>query len=235
MSDDQFRAPDASPAEPNDGQDSPELPAAAPWFSNPPPLWLLLLTAVFSVMVVYSHSFPLGLRYPNPLGACSVWPVCLVIIAADYCARLVRLIARRRRKTQVWRWLCTPVLITTAFSARATDWPLLVRFERSLPAFEVAATQLLRGPVTASESLEDMREGMGFPVFVPYRQRIGSYDIKSVSVFPQERVVFFMTGGFFRGGWGFVYDPLGRDPEVRDICCIRRLAPGWSAFSFAKP
>ncbi len=80
-----------------------------------------------------------------------------------------------------------------------------------------------------------MCKGDGFRHFKYYGKKVGNDAIECVSVFPQERIVYFQTGSSFRSAWGFVYDSDGRNPEVRNICCTASMAPGWSVFYHAMP
>ena len=79
-----------------------------------------------------------------------------------------------------------------------------------------------------------MHQGVWCAEFAYYDRSVGSFRVHSVSVFPRDGVVYFLTGGFFREGWGFMYDPQGHNPEI-PFLETRPICPGWSVFDFAKP
>lgn len=164
---------------------------------------------------------------------CLIWPV-TVLIAVDYAVRLIGCLARRRFTPRNIRWYVVPALALLAFWASSTESLIRARFTRSHSEFETAALQLLQGKPSADESLAAMHAGDGWLMFDRYSKRVGSYDVDSVSVFPNERLVFFMTDGVFRSGWGYLYNPLNQNAEIRDVY-TRPLGDGWYTFTFSKP
>ena len=61
---------------------------------------------------------------------------------------------------------------------------------------------------------------------------MGDYHVREVAVFPDEHAVFLTTGGFFRSGWGFLYDPDGHVARVPME--LSALGDGWFTFAYAK-
>ncbi len=201
---------------------------------RPPSIWLLLLTTLLAAKVAYARSTPTPYLGESLIFACVFWPVTIVIVA-DYLIRFIGSIASHRFRWKDWRWYVTPIVFGLAIGASKTNWLLSARFMRSLPDFQAAAVaELRRGHPSTQESLEEMRRGNGWPLFESYGKSVGSYHAQSISAFPSEQVVYFMTDGVFRSGWGFLYDPNGRASGIRDIQ-TRPLAPGWYAFQFDQP
>ena len=203
------------------------------WFGRSPPAWLVVIAALLSADFVYIRSAPYPCSRATPFVTCVVWPV-LVVVGADYIIRVIACATRRTFAWRCWKWYVPPVVASLVILSLATDFFLRWRFERSRLAFESAAEQLLQGKATTVVSVEQMHRGDGWPQFDNYRQRIGSYDVDQVAVFPNEGVVCFMTGGFFRAGWGFLYESKGGFPQIRDFL-TRPLSPHWSKFCFDKP
>ncbi len=203
------------------------------WTSHPPPVWLLLITALLVGEITYLRSAPYPQWGGPPPVMCIIWPVA-VLILVDYAVRLVGSLALRRFTPRNLRWYVTPALALLVLWASTTDYLLHVRFERSRRAFEAAAAELLSGKPSAEESLADMHNDNGWLEFDHYSKRVGTYEVNRVSVFPNERLVFFMTNGVFRSGWGFLYNPLGQNAEIRDVYA-RPLGDGWYTFTFSKP
>ena len=89
---------------------------------------------------------------------------------------------------------------------------------------------LIAGPSTVPEDWETGPDSV-YPWHVEYDTLLGTYIVHRVSVHPDKQLVFFMTGGFFRSDWGFLYNPSGRD----DWFVREELAPGWYVYQFSRP
>ncbi|MEK6643186.1 MAG: hypothetical protein AABZ08_04700 [Planctomycetota bacterium] len=210
-----------------------DITNAPPQPSKPPSLLYLSGTTLFCAWIAYVHSTPYGASSAPNMDACFTWSTFFVLLGY-YLFRLIRSAIRHNRRGSAWRWIAPPLLLALALWARETNWLLEYRFEQDRTAFEAIARTLLSGKPSAKVSLEEMERGHGFPEFEPYGKSIGSFDVPNVSVFPAERVVYFLTGGFFRSGWGFVYNPSGQFTEVRDIDTCS-LDEAWETFYFDKP
>jgi hypothetical protein len=212
-----------------------DSPAPAPRtgpFCRPPLVWMTLLAAGLTGWSLYLRSAPVAVIAWPPV--CFGVPLALFVVA-DYCIRLVRCAARRTLHPRNWRWYGLPLLIVFGVSGWQTKWPLRVGFELSRPAFERAATELLaRVPSTQPYANTGCLEQR-----YPYRMRLGGYQVEFVHVFPDERLVFFVTGGFFRASWGFVYDPDGKASAGSETQPhnweTHPLVSSWATFVEARP
>jgi hypothetical protein len=137
-----------------------------------------------------------------------------------------------------WRWYAALLVAALALWAWRTDWPLRWRFERSRPSFEAAAMELLRSG-NGSRPLDSENVRLEF---THCNRTIGSYRVIMICVVPEQRVVYLATNGFFRGNWGFVYNPDGRVLDYNlerrnddDMVITRPLLDAWMTFMWATP
>ncbi len=208
----------------------PDRPSSRLWRS-PPPVWIISLSLLLSGFVVYGESTPAGAgrvmvgRQFSLLGACCVaWPVAWIAIVVDHLARLLGMIESRRLNWRSWRWYVTPLCLVIAAHAALSDWPLEVRFERSRAEFERVALELIAAePPTTQPENADLAFWVVGPRIRAYSHTVGSFRVGDVAVFPEERVVFFFTGGFLFSGWGVCYNPAGHEIPWAG----RSIAPGW--------
>ncbi len=207
------------------------------WVSRPPRLRAVLALACISGVVVYAVSRPAGLLELLIsdswawiiLAVVLLWPGGVILVSIDYLAHFIGCAIQRRIRARCWRWYPAPLLVLLAVTAWRSQWPLQLRFNVGHRAFEAAAAELLAGPATAHENTSDeIQHDVSYPMFRDYGKRVGTYHIASVAVFPDEKVVYLLTGGFFRAGWGFVYNPNRHTLYMYE----RPLAPGWSEFAF---
>ena len=205
-------------------------------FSSAPPLWHIGAVVLICSMVVYAYSLPFGMNtlyvahFPlSLLSLCFIWPGGVAIIAIDYLLRLAVCASHRTSSWRTWRWYVTPICMAVAVHAWQTHWPLHVRWVRSQTEFEREGPALLAGPPTtpAEWAVSDFV----IPWLVDYKRRVGSYFVRSISVHPDEGLVFFATGAFFRGDWGVLYDPQARE----DWYVGEELSPGWYTYMYSRP
>lgn len=211
-------------------------PAGRGWFRAPPRIWTLLIMVVVVGLLSYVRSFPPGM-VAQPEMAYLLVPVGLLLLG-DFLIRIGQAFARRDLGARRWRWYAALLLWALILWVWRSDWPLRIRFERSRAVFQAAAAELLQ----TGEALRPPT-GRGLrPTFTHYHRRLGTYRISMVCVVPEQRVVYFVTGGFFRSGWGFVYNPDGqpldfnvkRNPDD-DWVTVRPFTEGWMTFMWATP
>jgi hypothetical protein len=174
----------------------PESAPRTALFCRPPLIWMLLLAVALTGWALYLRSSPVAVIAWPP--ACFGVPLALFVVV-DYCVRLVHCGVRRALHLRNWRWYCLPLLTALVASAWQTEWLLHVCFRLSQPAFERAAAELL----ASMPSTQPYADTWCLEQRHPYRTRLGTYEVKFVHVFPDERLVFFVTGGFFPCNLGF--------------------------------
>lgn len=209
------------------------------WFGGPPRVWQILLMAALCGFVVYATSFPRGLsQLPISVAGlllrpCCVWPGGIILLGLDYVIRTAACAGTSRFSARDWRWYMAGALLVATIAAWRTEPLLRWRFSANRPALERTVVTLLQTTPTASGGEGD--EGVNWPFcrFDWYRgEPVGDYNVTEVAVFQEERVVYLTTGGFFRAGWGFLYDP---DAKVNtSYIRLSPLGDGWYVFAYAK-
>lgn len=134
----------------------------------------------------------------------AIWPVALVLFGLDYIVRAVVCTRRRCLNARDWRWYAAALLITVIILAWRTDWLLRWRFSAHRAAMEATALAMLESP-TAAQAAEEFPLDWPWGAFDYCNKQIAGYGVFETAVFPNERVVFLTTAGFFRAGWGFMY------------------------------
>lgn len=206
-------------------------------FSTLPPLWKFVLVGLLGADIAYSKSHPFGFpRLPligyefGLLGVCIVTP-CFWLFAADYAARSLVCLIRHRLCLRDVRSLAMLFIIATIV-ASLSDRPLRWRFSANRATLDSTVATLLQS-ASSNQVLE--AEDLDCPdsKFTWYGRQVGEYQVYFVGVFPGERVVYLETGGFFRSGWGFLYDP---DRHINGpMIDLTPLEDGWLIFYYAKP
>ncbi|MEW6250998.1 MAG: hypothetical protein AB1716_10155 [Planctomycetota bacterium] len=201
---------------------------------EPPSLVLIGAAALLAGYALWLRSTPVAM-------VVGVWP-CIGIAAGiwillDYSVRLVRCAIRRTLRPGLWRWVPMPLLLIVGVSGWHTRWPLYLRFELDRPAFEATAERwLAQAPATQPYVATSYLE-----LHVPQNPRgpVGSFSDVEGIVFKDERIVFFVTDGFFRAFWGFVYDPDGRalsaPAETGQEWQTRPFVRNWKTFLVSRP
>lgn len=213
-------------------------PGTKAWFARPPRVWQLVGLAIVCALVAYGASFPGGMKQMVLGGselrlflvACAIWPGGVVLLGLDYMVRLGVCIHRRCLALSNWRWGTAGILLAASIVAWSTDWLLCWRFAANRPALEGTVAVLLETTTSSPEPGCDL--DWPFAAFVLYGAQVGDYEVQEVAVFPTEKVVFLRTGGVFRSGWGFLYDPHGHVSGVL-------MQPGhvegpWFTFAYDK-
>ncbi len=209
-------------------------------FCQAPPLWMLGVAAAVAGYITYLRSITVRDSFAfigNGGAACSAVLVGALLVA-DFAIRLARCFKPQSGHRPSWRWFVTPALAVLTLITWQTRWPLRLRFERDRAALEALAEELLATQAAASRPY-----GSDDHVEFEWRSRhAGDQFVDGVAIFPEERVVFLVTGGFLRSAWGFVYCPNGNDPTLnperddhKDIVVVKPLAPGWMTFFWATP
>ena len=209
------------------------------WLTQPPRVWHIAALGVICAITAYASSFPGGLRSLLFTGSipwflfatCAIWPGGFALLGIDYVAQAAVCASTRRFHAHDWRWYVAAVLIIATIAAWRTDRLLRWRFSRNRATLEATVVRLLKVPTSVPA---DGACGVQWPyaAFRPYGARVGNYQVRQVAVFPDERAVFLMTGGFFRSGWGFLYDLDGRaDGAPMDLSA---LGNGWFTFTYAR-
>jgi hypothetical protein len=207
----------------------PAHPARPPRFGSPPPLVLTVLAALIAGYALWLRSD----AFPNVFGGLP----CLAIVAAaclfvDYLIRVVRSLLRRTLRWRDGRWYIAPLLALVVVSGWTTWWPLRLRFQVSRPAFERAAADWLAKTPATQPYAETWCLNLRWDQNI--RTDAGAYRDVELAVFKDERIVFFVTGGFFRAIWGFVYDPDDRALETAEDAghdwVTRPLDGHWKTF-----
>jgi hypothetical protein len=214
------------------------------WWLGPPRVWQIILLAFIFGFFAYTASFPGGSLstvswYSSVFGyslvglcagSCLFWPGGLVLLGLDYLIRLILGMVKRQVRAKELRWYLPPLLILATSWTGNTDRLLRWRFEMNRQALNAEATRLLQSAATAPA---DPRNDVQWPFSAvqPTDGRVGDYDLIETAVFPNESVVYLTTGGFFRAGWGFVYDP---NSVVRTTWAGLPLGGGWFAYHYAK-
>lgn len=212
---------------------------ARAWFAGPPRVWQIVLMAALCWFVLYATSFPRGLsQHPASilgilLRSCFIWPGGVILLGLDYIIRAVVCTATGRLKPRDWRWYVAGALLAATIAAWKTEPLLRWRFAVNRPALEQAVATLLQTARTAKGGEDDNDVNWPFSRFDWYRgEPLSDYNVIEVAVFPEERVVYLTTGGFFRAGWGFLYDP---DTKVNtSYIRLSPLGHGWYMFAYAK-
>jgi hypothetical protein len=207
-------------------------------FTCSPRAWRIVFLGPFCAWLAYSRSYPFGpaqfmLKGGLPavlLGACVIYP-CFFLIGIDYLVRAVVCLVTRRFNARDARWYVVGLLIVGAIVMGTTDRLVCLRFSENRSALEATAATLLQ-ETPARPTDEGCGAQRPYCAFEPYDKQLGDYHVIQAAVFRDERVVYLMTGGWFRSGWGFLYDPDGNvgDSEIRSS----PIGDGWSLFSFAK-
>ncbi len=213
------------------------VPPAKPWFARPPRLWSMPLMILATAHPAYARSAPPGWVPCFPL-IDSLGTGLGLLILLDLLLRVVGTLEHRVFRLRQWRWYVSAALGVIFLVVWCTQLPLRIRFHYSRVAFEAAAVELLQtAEPTAPLSTENTRM-----IFTHRNRRIGSYPVEMTCAVPSRRAVFFVTGGFFRGGQGFVYNPAGHDLNFNlerrdddDIIITEPLTPGWMTFKWATP
>ena len=126
-----------------------------------------------------------------------------------------------------WRWLALPLVCAVVGSAYVRNWPLELRFAMSRTAFENAATAIME------------EKSLVVGDRIPYGVWVGLYHVEEIAIvhsggtFP---TVYFETGGFFRGLWGFTRTPDGagyRPPTI--FVFDAGLPPPWFVYGDIRP
>lgn len=210
------------------------------WKAQPPSIVHLVYASAISFTIVYAKSLPDGLSnlvfgllpinfcLSIPIALLLIWPGGALLILVDYLARVIVCLSRRTWSPRQWRWYVTPVCLLIVIHAWRTEWPLHWRWEHSRPAFEQAAQILIAGPSTVPVELQ--YPDFLYPYHTSYDRRLGSFRVRNVSVHPDEKLVFFMTGCFFRADWGFLYNPTNR----KDSFVGEELSPGWYTYMYSR-
>ncbi len=209
------------------------------WFLGPPRLWTIVALAITAAWMLYRQSFPPLGFVPTPLRLYGYLPTALLcLLFAGYVLRLLLAVKSHNLARRQWHWYPAPILVALTLLAGYRDWPLRLRFGHSRASFEAAASDLLKTETARGHS--DTDEGR--LLFAPYSRQLGTYSVNHVCVDTRHQAVYFMTAGYFRGGWGFVRHPDGRDLDFgpalggEDDCVrTRPLAPGWKTFAWTTP
>ena len=210
---------------------SPTIRTPKRWFASPPGYVHISAVVAIVLLLVYLKSLPggfLNVFFKVPCLLLLAWPCGALLILVDYFARVLVCLYRRTLSPRQWRWYITPICLLIVIHAWRTEWPLHWRWEKSLSAFEQAAQTLITGPGTAPA---DHDPSFFITFLEEYDKQLGTYRVVRVSVHPDEKLVFFMTGGFFRADWGFLYNPTNR----KDWFVGAELSPGWYTYEFSRP
>jgi hypothetical protein len=217
------------------------------WFGGPPKGWLVAILGVICALVAYSSSFPhhfppfllsdwpvmVALLLWSCAGTCLGWTG-LLLLCIDLITRAVVCIGTRRMRATDWRWYAPVLLLAgTVWAYYSSDGLVRWRFEANRPALEARAKWLLQQPVSPAVSeYQDVNWPFGRFTW-EFAGKVGGYVITDVAIFPKDSVVFLQTGGVFRTGWGFLFDPDGRvfsDLTIK----LSALGGGWFLFTYTK-
>jgi len=209
-------------------------PSSTSWFRKPPRLWSVLTMAVIAVLLCHE------LSYPPVIGPRSIVPYLLVavglLLLVGYMVRLCEALRRRTFDARQWRWYAAVILPAFALWTWHAGWPLRLRFELSRSSLHTAAVGLLQ----AGERCTPLSAQNGQLAFAPWAHRLGSYRITEICVIPEQRAVYFVTGGYSRSRSGFVYNPDGHTLDLNlerrpcdDWVQTQPLTPHWLTFTWA--
>ncbi|MFH1747526.1 MAG: hypothetical protein ABIG44_10830 [Planctomycetota bacterium] len=209
------------------------------WLARPPRLWQITALVIICAFVAHARSFPGGLKqllFTGSIpwlffGLCVIWPGGILLLGGDYIARMIACVHNRCFRARDWRWYVAGLLIIATIVAWQTDGLLRWRFSANRAALEGTAARLLQS-ATLAPAFEDCDLEWPYAAFQLYGQQVGDYHVREVAVFPDERAVFLDTGGFFRSGWGFLYDPDGQVTVTPMELSV--LGDGWFTFEYAK-
>jgi len=193
------------------------------------------LTLVAAVGFLILRTDP-GEAYFVCVAGLALYPFAAAVIAAyivRLCARLIlsngppnRPIALPIRRDD-WRWLVLPLACAVVGSAYARNWPLELRFAMSRAAFENAATSIMKD------------ESLVVGDRIQYGRWVGLYHVEQIAIvhsggtFP---TVYFETGGFFRGLWGFARTPDGAGYRPPTIAVLDAGLPTpWFVYGDIRP
>lgn len=195
---------------------------APPWryWAKPPSLWSILPLIALAVWEFYATSLPgfMEQLWPAIIAFVTIFVVGLsglvyILRAVGFSQDRPRAamdrskLGRRRR----WRWAVLPLFVVMMISIALFQWPLLLRFEMSRPAFDEMQQQLEAG---ASPPASDVWLGFyrvsienvdGEPVYLPRGTRFGT------------------RFGFVRGS-----------PTSKDLHATRSLGGGWKVVSYIR-
>ncbi len=206
-------------------------PRRAPWFVAAPQPLLIGFAALLTTYAFWLRSSPVAMIVG--LVPCIAMPAAVWVVF-DYGIRVTRCALRGTLTWRNWRWYAIPALVVIGVSGWYTRWPLYARFTADRGAFERTAQRwLAQSPPTRPYADTTYLE-----LYVPQnpRGRVGSFTNVEGIVFKDERVVFFVTGGFFREFWGFVYDPDNHvvEPSGQEWQ-TRPLSKNWKTFVVWRP
>lgn len=211
------------------------------WFGGPPRVWQIVLMGLACGFVIYATSFPCGLADLRPVATiagflawtCLFWPGGIILLGIDYVIRTTVCAASQRFNARDWRWYLAGAFLVGTLVAWKTEPLQRWRFSANRPALERTVATLLQTTSATGGQEGDDDVNWPFSRFDWYRGGlIGDYSVREVAVFPEARVVYLSTGGFFRAGWGFLYDPDGR--VNTSYIRLSPLGNGWSVFAYSK-
>jgi hypothetical protein len=133
--------------------------------------------------------------------------------------------------TTFFNGLLAGLLILMTVLGWRTDWLLRWRFSANQRALEALVATHFQALASAPAE-EEFVPQWPYGAFNWTQSQAGDYRVLATAVFPKEHVLYIQTGGFFRSGWGFLYDPNGH--VTNSPMHLSALRDGWCTFFYAK-
>lgn len=194
---------------------------------------IIALAIVASLWIADKRSSPeIFAPVPTPVGSLAKGTGIIVLI--DFLIRLLRT-AFTRRWHILMNWRCfvhTSIVIFLVW-AMNTDKLFRIRFEQSFEELDSFAKRIAAEPTNYPNTIAEYVNESVFPDFEPIHATVGRYYVQATCRFTNERIVFIQTDGFFRSGYGFLYNPDRHQSSREEIESVP-VRDDWYVFWYSK-